>query len=277
MDPKFLTIELMGGLGNQLFQIVLGYVLSKRFGLGLHINKDRFFCGQGSNPSTYVSSLYKRLQFTSAPIRIQYTYNEKQWSYYNLNNDMFELLKSQNHISVKGYWQSESHFPNMKEELRTLFDLHRPFTNIPKQIFLENPQLLEINTNACLLSVRRGDYLKHPHIHNPCGMTYYNKAISYFPKSTQFYILSDDLEWCKANFSGDQYVFLDIKNDLHTFYVGMLFPNYILSNSTFYWWMSYFSIYDSPRIIAPDKWLSLPNYHTIYRSDMIIVERPIEV
>jgi hypothetical protein len=107
-------------------------------------------------------------------------------------------------------------------------------------------------------------------------MTYYNKAMSYFPSTTRFYIISDDLDWCKANFKGDQFVFLDIHDDLDTFYVGTLFPNYIISNSTFYWWISYFSMYDSPRIIAPDKWISLPNYQTIYRSDMFIVERPVE-
>ena len=89
--------------------------------------------------------------------------------------------------------------------------------------------------------------------------------------------MSDDLDWCRLHFQDDACVFLDIKDDLDTLHVGTLFPNYIISNSTFYWWISYLSIYTRPKIIAPDKWISCPNYESIYRSDMIVVERPVEV
>jgi hypothetical protein len=185
-------------------------------------------------------------------------------------------LKEHDKIIITGYWQSESYFPNMKNELRELFNVEHPYIHIPKQVFITNPKLLEINSNSCLLGVRRGDYLEHSHIHNPCGMTYYNKAIECFPKDTIFYIISDDMEWCKKQFIGDQFVFLNIDDDLSTFYVGMLFPSYIISNSSFYWWISYFSIYKNPKIIAPDKWLAFDKTQSIYRSEMIILERPVE-
>jgi hypothetical protein len=84
------------------------------------------------------------------------------------------------------------------------------------------------------------------------------------------------MEWCKKQFIGDQFVFLNIDDDLSTFYVGMLFPSYIISNSSFYWWISYFSIYKNPKIIAPDKWLAFDKTQSIYRSEMIILERPVE-
>jgi hypothetical protein len=64
-------------------------------------------------------------------------------------------------------------------------------------------------------------------------------------------------------------------------FVSSLFKNYIISNSTFYWWGSFLSIYESPYIIAPDKWLfgkdvTLDKYHTIYRQEMTVLERPLE-
>jgi hypothetical protein len=107
--------------------------------------------------------------------------------------------------------------------------------------------------------------------------------MSYFPTGTTFFIMSDDLEWCKLQFGGcgceGEFVFLDIRDDLASFYVGTLFSKYIMSNSTFYWWMSYFSVCENPRIIAPDKWITLPGVSDqwVYRSDMIILERPVEV
>ena len=278
MESKQTVIHLMGGLGNQLFQIVFGLVLQKRFGVQLYFDTSKFDCGQGSNPSKYFSSVYKNITHLFRNSKHTEEYNEKTMSYYNVNKDIMDAFKLHDCIKFTGYWQSEAHFPNMKAELRKLLNLEHPYMQIPKHIWDMNPRLHEIGAGACLISVRRGDFLKNPHIHNPCGMTYYNKAMSYFPSGTIFFVMSDDLEWCRAHF-GDDCVFLDIRDDLTSFYVGMLFSNYIMSNSTFYWWMSYFSVCENPRIIAPDKWITLGGVSDqwIYRSDMIVIERPVEV
>jgi hypothetical protein len=282
MESKHAVIHIMGGLGNQLFQIVFGLVLGKRFGVQVHFNTSSFISGQGSQPSKYFDSLYKKITKQFDNYKYECEYNEKNYNYYNVNNDIYSMFQTRNAFKCEGYWQSEQHFPNMKEELRNLFDLSHPYMHIPKQVFLDYPKLLDISKiNSCLVCVRRGDYLKKPHIHNPCGMTYYKKAMSYFPTDTTFFILSDDLDWCRLFFGScsysDKFVYMDIRDDLTSFYIGTLFSNYIIGNSTFHWWMSYFSIHENPRIIAPDKWVSVSNYETIYRSDMIIVERPVEV
>jgi hypothetical protein len=276
-SQKHISICLAGGLGNQLFQIAFGYEIHKRLGARLHLYTDAFYCGQGHAPSKYSATLYKNLEgfFTKSPPHTS-EYREKSWSYYNTTLDLYTALQAHDSILLSGYWQSETHFPNRKAELRRLFDLEHPYMHIPPCVFLENPLLHTISKSSCLVCVRRGDYLKHPHIHNPCGMTYYRRAMSYFPAGTTFFVISDDLDWCKANFTGGDFVFLDISDDLSTFCVGTLFQNYIISNSSFHWWMSYFSIHDSPKIVAPDAWISVPNPHTIYRSEMIVIERPVE-
>ena len=98
----------------------------------------------------------------------------------------------------------------------------------------------------------------------------------------KYYIASDDIAWCKQKFVGDQYVFMDIKDDIVQFYAGCLFKNYIIANSTYHWWMSFLSVYAEPLIIAPDKWIFGSNarwnqYFTIYRKGMEIIQRPVEV
>lgn len=273
---KHIVVHLMGGLGNQLFQIVTGYVLSKRWNAALHIRTDSFHCGQGSHPSKYFSSLYKQFlpHFDTHPFDC--IYNESRWSYYNVNKDISNLFESKNSILLYGYWQSECHFPNMKQDLERLLNLSPPYVHIPSSIFVSYPQLHDVK-NACLITVRRGDYCLTPDIHFPCGMTYYNQAMTYFPKDTRYFIMSDDLDWCKSQFKGDTFTFLDIHDDLTSFYVGRLFPKYIISNSTFYWWITYFSIHPHPVIVAPDKWISKANYESIYRSEMLVLERPVEV
>lgn len=273
---KHIVVHLMGGLGNQLFQIVNGYVLSKHWNANLHIRTDSFFCGQGSHPSKYFDSIYAQLLPFFDTRVYEAKYNETTWSYYNVNKDICQLFESKNSILLVGYWQSENHFPNMKSELIKLLNLAHPYIHIPSSVFITYPQLHDLK-NTCLIAVRRGDYCKRPEIHYPCGMTYYNKAMTYFPKDTKYFIVSDDIEWCKSQFKGDIFTFLDIPNDLTCFYVGMLFPNYIISNSSFYWWITYFSIHPHPTIIAPDKWVREANYMSIYRSEMVVLERPVEL
>jgi hypothetical protein len=92
--------------------------------------------------------------------------------------------------------------------------------------------------------------------------------------------LTDDFEWAKKNFVGEQFRFLEIKDDLHQLLTSTLFKNYIISNSSFYWWGSFLSIYEKPKIIAPDKWIfgsdvKREQYWSIYRDDMEIIERSI--
>ena len=111
-------------------------------------------------------------------------------------------------------------------------------------------------------------------------MIYYNAAMKSMT-AERYYILTDDFEWAKRNFIGEQFRFLEISDDLHQLLASTLFDKYIISNSTFYWWGSFLSIYDNPRIIAPDKWIhgakaSKDTYWSIYRDSMEILERPIE-
>jgi hypothetical protein len=204
-------------------------------------------------------------------------YDEKDWNYYNYNKDILNLFNDNDSIIICGYWQSEQYFRNCVDELRDLFDVRHPYMHIPKHVFMKNPALLDITSRSCLLCVRRGDFLKQPDLFFPCGKTYFTQAMSLFPNDTRYYIISDDMDWCRTQFKGDQYVFLDIDDELETFYVGQLFPSYIISNSSFHWWISYFSIHANPRIIAPDKWIWRNKTNSIYRSNMIIVERSVEI
>lgn len=264
------TVDLMGGLGNQLFQIATGYALAKRCSTEFFLSKGRFQgCGAGSHPTKYLSSLYARIPLKDCPAQ-NLRYKEREFAYAPLPS-----FPSDATILLDGYFQSEQYFPDLRCELRSLL-LPVEYRDL---VFKQIPALASVPADACFLGVRRGDYLRHPRIHNPCGMDYYTKAMIACPASC-YYILSDDLAWCRAHFVGPQYIFLDIEDDLLAFYAGTLFNKYILGNSTYHWWMSYLSLSDSPFVVAPDKWLFADKpasaHQTIYRGDMIVIERQIE-
>jgi len=281
MTDKYVTNLLLGGVGNQLFEIAAGYTLAKELGFKYALCETNYIPigGQGNTLPAYRDTLYSKIEFIPS-IDNFLRYKAKSPNYYPLMSD---LSNAQTSISLKGHFQSERNFVNYKDEIRDLFTPAGGFTNWLLESGFEYPELFD-DHEFVFIGVRRGDYLKEPRVHNPCGMKYYEKSMKLLP-AARYYVASDDIEWCKRNFMGPQFVFFDItmKNDLQQLAAMTLFKKYIISNSSFYWWGSYLSIHTKPTVIAPDKWISpLHNRDMwkkdyIYRDDMIIVERHVEV
>jgi len=278
-----LTVGFRGGLGNQLFQIACAYSFSKKFKLKLQFIKNQHSgfdaTGQGSFPVKYYDTLFSKLDLVSN-IQITNTAIETVKD----NNDDNSLVKRINDavekkpglIVLDGFFQRFSLFKNYFAEIKELFTPAIGILNYISNsttIFQTFPELKNDNDFG-FIGIRRGDYITHSHVFNPCGMTYYNAGMKLLDKK-KYYILTDDFTWAKQNFCGNQFRFLEFKDDLHQFLAITLFKSYIISNSTFYWWGSLLSIYSNPRVIAPDKWGAFVS-DDIYRDDMEIIERPIE-
>ena len=279
------TSKLRGGLGNQMFQIAVAYAFSKKYNVRMMFHKKDFKCWhQGSHPRKYYTNLYEKIEFVdSIPPAIQM--KEKKWTWYDVFSEFdmrtFDKEKPTT-VCFSGCWQSLKYFEEYRKDIQNFFTpdegiLH--FLQKNSNIFERFPELMEEH-DFVFMGVRRGDYIKFANIHNPCGFSYYSDAMQKLKKS-RYYISSDDVEWCKKKFVGEQFRFFDINDDVLQFFVSTLFKNYIISNSTYYWWGSFMSIYSNPTIVAPDKWLfgknvTFEKYSTIYRPEMIILERSIE-
>ncbi len=283
-SSAIITSKLMGGVGNQMFQIAIAYAASRHFHKKLQFEKMQFDgCRQGSHPSKYYGNLFQKLSFVDS-IPQTYRVSEKDFRYSSVNEEVqFALNHGAPTLSFYGYWQSDLYFREYSKEIKQLFTPMEGIVNYLERnsdLFEKFPEL-KLDNDYCFLGVRRGDYITHAHVHNPCGMTYYKKAMETIKKE-RYYVLSDDVEWCKANFQGDKFRFFEMKDDLIQLLASCLFKNYIISNSSFYWWGSFLSIYENPFIIAPDKWMFGPDakpekYNTIYRESMTVLERPIEL
>jgi hypothetical protein len=279
-----LTVGLDGGLGNQLFQIACAHSFSKKLKLKLQFIKNQHAgfdaTGQGSFPVKYYDTLYSKLDLVSmieAKNTIVETVEDEN-DYNNLVKKICDCIeKKPGVIVLKGFFQRFSLFNNYLDEIKELFTPAIGILNYISNsttIFKDFPELKHDNDFG-FIGIRRGDYVIHSHVFNPCGMTYYIAGMKLLDKKI-YYISTDDPVWAKQNFQGDQFRFLEFKDDLHQFLANTLFKSYIISNSTFYWWASLLSIYPNPRIIAPNKW-GLFATNDIYRDDMEIIERPIEI
>ena len=93
-----------------------------------------------------------------------------------------------------------------------------------------------------------------------------------FDKDSIFCFFSDDLNWCKENFKGDKYIFVETGNPYYDLYLMSKFQNHIIANSSFSWWGSWLS--ESKKTIAPLNWFGpLLNKNTsdVYCDNWILI------
>ncbi len=254
-----ITSLLQGGLGNQLFQISAAIGLSLRNNDNTCFDIDGHKIGlQGRDASNYKTNIYRNL--TTG------TFNTN--NIFHQIGHHYEEIPYQQNVKLVGYFQSEKYFEDCKEHILKLFE---PTEEISQYINAKYGDIL--NKNTCSINVRHGDYIKFPNHHPICSVEYYKKAMTYFNDDTTFLIFSDNINWCKSNFIGDNFIFIEGEEDYIDLYLISMCKNNIIANSSFSWWGSWLNRNENKKIIAPSIWFG-PAYRTwitddIYTNKMI--------
>jgi len=232
-------VKLCGGLGNQLFQISNGYAYSLRHNKNFYVS--RTWDEMKPERPSYWNSILKNLQpYLKDLSEFKGTlYKEPLWMKYQ------EIPYIEGDVILEGYFQSEKYFEDYNESVRKLIGIDRKV--IPKTKF------------SIAIHIRRGDYLLHPEFHTILQKEYYDKSkqiieekLNYIPNYIYF---SEDTEWVKETFKNDlktSDIIISGKPDIEEFQEMVNCDGFILANSTFGWWASWFS--EAEQIIAPKEW-----------------------
>jgi hypothetical protein len=226
----FSKLGYKGQLGNQLFQIASTIGLAE-----LHKHEYCF-------PKWKYSEYFQNKLPECTSIRHYNKLGEAffhyhEWDIYNKDYDL------------NGWLQSEKYF-NAKKT---------------KAIFQFKPDFLEslaknyahvFKKKTILIAVRRGDFVNHPFYYQ-VKFKYYLQAIKhFFPdwRERNLIFTSDDIEYCKKHFSflRNAY-FLESLNDVESMALGTLCDDFIISNSTFSWWIAYLGEKANSKVIRPVK------------------------
>lgn len=247
-----ITAELRGKLGNMMFEIAAIESMGEKSGiLTAYPNVDKNVddlakpqaCSSEPNGRTYFT-LFKNFDW------------HKNLSWDTFIRDKvyvpFEFVPiiPRDHTCYIGYFQSELYFPNREFVL----NLFRPADFITEQ--LEKYKDI-IGVNKASIHVRRGDYIRLNNIYNVLDMNYYNTAMQIlkFKKVTEYLIFSNDVDWCKNNFRGDQFFFINDNSFVELYLMSKCAHN-IIANSAFSWWGAYLNENIDKAVIAPNKWFA---------------------
>lgn len=233
------TSNLIGGLGNYLFQIATSLALCLD-------NKDTLV--YDDNDATVV---HKPIDSYRDNIFRNINFNKINYNviHYNEPNFHFNKVDYVPNIRLNGYFQSEKYFNHHREEILKFFS---PTQDIIEKLKTKYPFIDK--SNICSIHVRRGDYLRLPHHHPVCSSVYYGEAINYIGGNNVFLVFSDDIDWCKNTFKGSSFIFVEGNTDFEDLYLMSMCKNNIIANSSFSWWGAWLNKNPDKIVIAPNIW-----------------------
>lgn len=219
-----ITFSQLGKYGrraNQMFQAAATISLALR-------NNDDYilpFCDLTNTTNIPLDKFSSDIKFTS-------TYNEPHYHY--------SPIPYKQNLNLMGYFQSYKYFEDYSTDI--------------KKLLMPN---VEVNrmTGYTSLHVRRTDYLKFKNCyHTLTRKNYYDKAME-VSDGKNFLIFSDDIEYCKREFTGNEFDFANYNID---YFDMALMANcdsgHIIANSSFSYWGAYLSTTENNKVICPAKW-----------------------
>lgn len=271
-------VNLMGGLGNQMFEYAMFLALKKAHpkekilcstralnGYSLHngYELERIFDIETKEASLWqlTKLAYPYFNFQTWQVMHKWLPNRKSMTFETMRvpfdkNDV-ERVES---MFYDGYWQYEEYFKDAREEILGVYQFPK-FTDEPNKKLAK--KLISCTSVAC--HVRRGDYLKHP-VMCVCTEEYYVHAIEKMNNmiSPDLYcVFSDDPEWCKENlahlFSEMEVVYVNWnkgENSFRDMQLMTLCKHNIIANSSFSWWGAWLNQNEDKIVLTPEKWLN---------------------
>jgi hypothetical protein len=245
-----ITTSLQGKLGNMMFQIAtietMGHLLGLLTGYPT-VDRD---IENLKKPQACTSELHGEEYFKIFKNFDWHKNNDIPHGSFNIVKVPFEYtpIIPQDNTCYVGYFQSEKYFPD-RDFVLNLFE---PADYISEQIKKYKDV---VGTNKASIHVRRGDYIKLNSIYHVLDLDYYVNALSYLDIMgiTEYLVFSNDMEWCKENFKGDQFTFIQDNSFVELFLMSKC-RHHVIANSSFSWWGAWLGN-DPKRItIAPRKW-----------------------
>ncbi|MEE9408522.1 MAG: alpha-1,2-fucosyltransferase [Polaribacter sp.] len=250
-----IVVRILGGLGNQMFQYAYAKALEHEgFNVKLDLSKfKKYKLHGGYQLDKYTINIQyaDALSSTLGKLGIKKSVKEKSLLFDK------NLLSLKGNEYIKGYFQTEKYFSEIREILLKDFTIKKEIAESTKS-FATNISSFK---NTCSLHIRRGDYIsdeKANSVHGTCSLEYYKKAIEIIlkkDKNTHFFVFSDDINWAKENLKIENAMYIDHKTIPHEdMYLMSLCKHNITANSSFSWWGAWLNTNKNKTVIAPKQW-----------------------
>lgn len=267
MFNKNIYVRLKGGLGNQLFIYAFGLARSKKKNKNLIIDNISGFGPKDKYKGVYSLSgfkihgfLIKRLFFGFLISNRYFWWLGKKLNFIFLEKDLEhnKEVDKTNLIFFEGYWQTYLYFDEYKTDIKESLQIEKE--NLFKISAIE--EKISNSKNAVAVCMRFYDAFKEDEkVYGVCSKDFYENAMSYlesFGGGQTYYVFSSNIEKSKKFFALNKkrkIVFVEpqvVNSDAYLdLYLMTLCQNFIISNSTMYWWAAYLGEKEKSTVLCP--------------------------
>ena len=277
MNRRNVTVEVIGGLGNQLFCYAAGLNLSKKTSSPLILDISLVGIGGPNHGKTLLNFNLGNVKVKDRVTKISgFTFLKRLDNKIALSIPFYDYIRNnksnvytareigfepafaalEKPMYLKGYFQSYKYLENITSELFEMFKISNP-----SNWFESKLSLLE-ELNPTIIHIRRGDYLKLQDDFGLLPMRYYLEAISRLDddeRNKPIWIFSDSPEIVTSEIANSDLANAEVMfspsevtaNEI--LYLMSRGKRIVISNSTFSWWAAYFS-QNGTKVFAPEFW-----------------------
>lgn len=281
-------VNIIGGLGNQMFQFAFALSLKQRWtdedvfidtshfkhifinkvgAANLHNGFEISRVFPNANLPIADAAQLKKLtryipNYVLSRLARKYLRNKKTEIVQRVN-DYFaydpEVLDKEGDVYYEGIWESVQYHIPIRGTILRVFAHPEPDSTNETWI-----QKLE-KENSVGIHIRRGDYKYAEAFRGLCELDYYKKALMQVladGKEHSIYIFSNDILWCEENIKPliSDYPITMVthntgKNSCWDMFLMTHCKDLIIANSSFSWWGAFLN-QRGGRVIAPNKWVN---------------------
>ncbi|WNS43528.1 alpha-1,2-fucosyltransferase [Paenibacillus sp. MMS20-IR301] len=281
-----IVVRVMGGLGNQMFQVAYARSLALEYGEDVYLDisaYDKYKIRNFSLSNLQVSDLvqYDEKILFSSPQRLFLRSTQKMYHiyqkitktlteidrygqfpfrlltkyglYYNFDRYYYASRPSKARLKcVYGYFQSEKYFKKYKQQISEEL-------KVKNSVSPRERDILDaiIQENAIAVSLRLGDDYRNSTSLNVCDEDYFINAMDKIYKvhpDAVFYVFSDDIDRAKKFNFNYPVRFVEGFKDYESLRLMYSCKHFVISNSSFSWWGAYLAEHPDKMVIAPDRW-----------------------
>lgn len=238
----YVTSQIMGRLGNNLFQVATACALAWDYG------------AEPSFPEllhkiAYSTHVRKHILFR-CNVRLPRNRIINEWHDPSFTYDKIEYRPN---IKIFGYFQSEKYFYHHRDRILELFAPNSTDMNYIKNKYshiLNHPNSVGVQIRDYYEDDKTGSmYFQY-------GIDYLTKTMAYFPENTLFVVSSNNREFAKKNIPSFAKNIIFLNEPFYIdFYILSLCKHNIITNSTFGWWAAWLNKNPNKIVFCPKDWV----------------------
>ena len=249
-----ISVEVIGRLGNQMFQYAFAVNSSKLLKTSFFIiPKDKFELNE-----FFKLDFFTGLFFNKSIIKY-YRFLIKKLFLFDKREQVFEgKVKLDNNINYSGFFQSEEYFKEYASIILKRFKIKKKWRKLYKE---KRGNVLSEKEKTIVMHFRRTDYINFGNEDlggkNLClPMSYYDNCLNKIHNINEYKILciSDDIESIKEYYKDKRnYSFLQNKAIIDFQFIKDA-DIAIIANSSFSWWAAYLNEKKNKIVYVPKYW-----------------------